>query len=125
MPVNSTKIADLAKSYAAAWTARDGFDIAQHFEPTGQLIVNGSPATNPKSIADVAQGFITLFPDLHYMADDTRIAGANTLQSWTLYGHHSETNAFIKLSGWTTFTVSDAGKIQTAHMFYDPTEMKG
>ncbi len=125
MPITSAKIADLAKSYAAAWTARNGFDISQHFEPTGQLIVNGTPATDPKAIADVAQGFITLFPDLHYMADDTRIAGANALQSWTLYGHHSETNAFTKLSGWNTFTVSDAGKIQTVDMFYDPSEMKG
>lgn len=63
--------------------------------------------------------------DLHYMADDTRIAGKNMLQSWTLYGHHKDTNTFTKLSGWTTWDVSKGGKIQTAQMCFDASQLLG
>lgn len=115
-----SNLSNLASGFAAAWTARDAFAVAGHFEPSGQLVVNGTPATDPKAIADVAEGFFALLPDLHYMADDTRTAGMNMLQSWTLYGHHKDTNTFTKLSGWTTWNVSSGGKIQSAQMFFDP-----
>ena len=118
-----SNLSNLASGFAAAWTARNAFAVAGHFEPSGRLIVNCTPATDPKAIADVAEGFFTLLPELHYMADDTRTAGQNMLQSWTLYGHHKDTNAFTKLSGWTTWDVSKGGKIQTAQMFFDPTEL--
>lgn len=113
-------LSNLASAYAAAWTARDAFAVAGHFDPAGQLIVNGTAATDPKSIADVAEGFFALLPDLHYMADDTRTAGGHVLQSWTLYGHHADTKTFTRLSGWTTWDVSKDGKIQAAQMFFDP-----
>ena len=116
-------LSNLASGYAAAWTAHDAFVLAAHFEPTGHLVVNGEAATSPKAIADVAEGFFTLLPDLHYMADDTRTAGQEMLQSWTLYGHHKDTNIFTKLSGWTTWDVSKGGKIQIAQMFFDSNEL--
>ena len=57
------------------------------------------------------------------MADDTRTAGQEMLQSWTLYGHHKDTNISTKLSGWTTWDVSKGGKIQIAQMFFDSKEL--
>ena len=118
-----SKFSNLASKYAAGWTSRDAFAVAGQFEPTGELIVNGKVASDPKMIADVAEGFFTLLPDLHYMADDVRIADKYTMQSWTLYGHHSDTKKFMRLSGWTTWNVSARGKIQTAQMFFDPSEL--
>ncbi|WGI20895.1 nuclear transport factor 2 family protein [Amylibacter sp. IMCC11727] len=125
MPVPSQKITNLTQSFCTAWTDRDAFAVAGLFEADATFLVNGTPAKDPKAIADVADGFFTLFPDLHFMADDTRIASPNALLSWTFYGHHQKTKSFTKLSGWITLVASDTGKIATAQMFYDPSALKG
>lgn len=125
MSVSAQKITTLTQSFCAAWTDRDAFAVAGLFEADATFLVNGTPAADPKAIADVAEGFFTLFPDLHFMADDTRIASPHALLSWTFYGHHQDTKFFTKLSGWVTLVVSDNGKIASAQMFYDPNALKG
>ena len=54
-----------ARRYTAAWCSKDPHKVAAHFTDTGWLSVNDGPrATGHAAIAEVAQGFMTTFPDL-------------------------------------------------------------
>lgn len=110
----------LANDYAAAWTSHNSVFVADHFTDDGQITVNnGDLLTGHKAIAEMAEGFYAAFPDLHLMCDDIRVSGNHALFVWTFYGHHSETKAFTKVSGWEEWDVSDDIKINSSRGWFD------
>lgn len=113
-------IVALANSYTAAWTSHNGVSVADHFTDDGQITVNnGDLLTGHKAIAEMAEGFYAAFPDLHLMCDDIRVSANHALFVWTFYGHHSETKAFTKVSGWEEWDVSDDVKIKSSRGWFD------
>jgi hypothetical protein len=62
---------DFATHYTAAWCSQHPESVAAFFSPDGSLRVNDDPAAVGRSaITQVAQSFMTAFPDLAVMMDD-------------------------------------------------------
>jgi len=78
------QLRDFAKRYTAAWCSREAASVAAFFAPNGSLSVNGALAAGRGAITDVAQGFMTAFPDMELQMDDVRIEGDRAVYHWTL-----------------------------------------
>ena len=64
-------LSDFARRYTAAWCSQDAASVAAFFAPNGSLRVNdGIPAVGRRAIAEVAQGFMTDFPDMKVLMDN-------------------------------------------------------
>src|ERR1700730_2936727 len=65
MKIEPAQLRDLAKRYTAAWCSKDPESVAASYSPNGSLSVNGDvPAVGRSAISEVAQEFMTAFPDL-------------------------------------------------------------
>jgi uncharacterized protein (TIGR02246 family) len=65
MNIEPAQLRDLAKRYTAAWCSKDPERVAAVYSPNGSLSVNGAaPAVGRSAISEVAQGFMTAFPDM-------------------------------------------------------------
>ena len=76
-----------AQGYAQVWSSqRPGF-VAMFFEEDGVLQVNdGEPATGRNAISNVAQSFMTRFPDLNVRFDSLAHKPDGIEFHWTLTG---------------------------------------
>ena len=64
----------LAEAYTAAWCSQNAARVASFYEDTGSLRVNDNPpAVGRTAITEVAQGFMTAFPDMKVSLDDVRM----------------------------------------------------
>src|SRR5258708_6991252 len=91
MPPEPTALCDFARRYTAAWCSQDAPSVATFYSPAGSLSVNcGAPAARGEPITEVAQSFISAFPDLEGRMCDllvqsncavyhSTLAGPNTL----------------------------------------------
>ena len=62
---------DFAERYTAAWCSQAPASVAAFFSPQGSLSVNGGAAAVGRiAISEVAQGFMTAFPDLEVLLDE-------------------------------------------------------
>src|SRR5262245_9381667 len=61
------QVRELAQSSAEAWCSRDPQRVAAHFVPGGTIAVNGG---EPAGVTEVAQSFISEFPDIEVFTDD-------------------------------------------------------
>ena len=67
----SAKLREFALRYTAAWCSQDSASVAAHYSPDGSLSINdGAPATGRIAITEVAEGFMTAFPDMQVLMDD-------------------------------------------------------
>jgi hypothetical protein len=68
MTIDPAGLRDLAERYTAAWCSQDAASVACFFAPNGSLRVNdNAPAVGRAAITDVAQGFMSAFPDLRVL----------------------------------------------------------
>ena len=86
MKVEAAWLRDFAKRYTASWCSRDAARVAAFFAPNGSLSVNGTLAAGRGAITEVAQGFMTAFPDMELLMDDVRIEGDRAVYHWTFIG---------------------------------------
>jgi hypothetical protein len=64
MQAAPAQLRDFAARYAAAWCSQDPTSVAGFYSPGGSLTVNNDvPAVGRNAIAEVAQSFMTAFPD--------------------------------------------------------------
>src|SRR5580693_3684090 len=77
---------DLAQRYTAAWCSRDAACVAAFFAQNGSLSVNGAPNVGRRAITEVAQGFMSAFPDMVLRMDDLCIEGDRAVYHWTFIG---------------------------------------
>jgi uncharacterized protein (TIGR02246 family) len=123
MKTEPTKLRDLAKRYTAAWCSRDAASVAAFYSPSGSLSVNGGiPATGRSAISEVAQGFMTAFPDLEVMMDDVLVQGDNTVYHWTLAGTNAGpggTGKRVRISGFEIWTIGADGLIAESRGHFD------
>jgi uncharacterized protein (TIGR02246 family) len=74
MKIEPAQLRDLAKRYTAAWCSKDPARVAAFYSPNGSLSVNGAaPAVGRSAISEVAQGFMTAFPDREVIMDDVLV----------------------------------------------------
>ena len=68
------KLREFATRYTAAWCSQDAASVSAFFAEDGSLAVNDdSPAVGRDAITQVAQGFMTAFPDMEVRMDVVEI----------------------------------------------------
>ena len=62
---DSTRLADFAARYTAAWCSHRAADVAAFYAESGSLTINdGTPAVGRGAVQAAAQNFMSAYPDL-------------------------------------------------------------
>jgi predicted ester cyclase len=110
-----TFLRGFAKRYTAAWCSRNAASVAAFFAAIGSLSVNGDPAVGRRAITEVAQGFMSAFPDMELLMDDIRTGG--TL-SGTIPGGGG-TAKRVRFSGFEEWKFGEDGLIAESQGHFD------
>ena len=119
------QLQDFARRYTAAWCSRDAARVAAFFAPDGSLSVNGALAAGRGAIAEVAQGFMTAFPDMELQMDDVRIEGGRAVYHWTFIGTNTGpggTGKRVRFSGFEKWKIGQDGLIAESQGQFDSAE---
>jgi uncharacterized protein (TIGR02246 family) len=115
MKFESSRLRDFARRYTAAWCNRNAASVAAFYSPSGSLSVNGgAPAIGQDAISEIAQGFMTEFPDLEVVMDDVLAQGDNAVYHWTLSGTNTApggTGKRVCISGFEIWKIGADGLI--------------
>ena len=118
-----TRLRDFAERYTAAWCSQDAASVAAFFSPDGSLRVNdAAPAVGRKAITDVAQGFMTDFPDMQVLMDDLTVLGDKVVYRWTLAGTNTgpgATGRRVRISGFEEWRMGEDGLIAESLGHFD------
>ena len=120
--IEPAQLRDFARRYTAAWCSRDAANVAAFFAPEGSLSVNGGLAAGRGAIAEVAQGFITAFPDMELLMDDIRIKGNRAVYHWTFIGTNTGpggTGKRVRFSGYEEWKIGEDGLIAESQGHFD------
>jgi predicted ester cyclase len=122
---------DFAQRYTAAWCSQNAASVAAFFSVNGSLSVNGSvPAVGRAAITDVAQSFMTAFPDLRVALDQVlerrdRAEYHWTEYHWTLTGTNTGpqgTGHAVRISGFEVWQIGTDGLIASSLGHFDSTD---
>ena len=98
------RLTKFAREYAKAWSSQNPESVAEFFAENGWLSVNDGPrAVGRAAIAEVAQTFMTTFPDMAVTFDNLEQRGSETEFHWTLTGTNSGpggTGKRVRISGY-------------------------
>lgn len=104
-----------AQRYAAAWSSQNPDSVASFYSEEGRLVVNaGEAAVGREAIAEVARGFMKVFPDMVVTFDRLEPRGERMLFHWTLTGTNTGpggTGASVSISGFEAWLMGDDGLI--------------
>lgn len=124
MDINELR--EFAAEYTAAWCSQDPASVASFFAENGSLKVNDSePAVGREAITEVAQGFMTAFPDMVVEMDDVAVQGEHAIYRWTLTGTNTGpggTGAAVLISGYEQWTIGEDGLIAASTGHFDEAE---
>jgi ketosteroid isomerase-like protein len=113
----------LAARYTAAWCSRDASRVADYYASSGSLRVNGGhPAVGRIAITEVAQGFMTAFPDMKVLMDGLLVQGDRAVYAWTLVGTNAGpggTGHRVHISGFEVWRIGDDGLIAESRGYFD------
>jgi len=119
---------DFATRYTAAWCSQDASRVAAFYSVDGSLSVNGgAPATGRPAITEVAQSFMTAFPDMQVLLDEVRVQGERPEYHWTLIGTNSGpggTGHRVRISGFESWEFGDDGLILSSLGQFDEAEYR-
>ena len=119
-------VLDLARRYTEAWCSQDPQRVASFYEENGSLTVNGGvPAVGREAIEDVAQGFMSAFPDMKVFMDDLVVNDDDIRYHWTLTGTNSGpggTGRSVRISGFESWRVGPTGLIERSDGRFDESE---
>ena len=123
MTIDPEGLRDFAERYTAAWCSQDAASVAAFFAPNGSLRVNeNDPAIGREAITDVAQGFMTAFPDLEVLMDDLVVDGDQAVYRWTLVGTNTGpggTGRAVRISGFEEWRIDADGCIAESLGHFD------
>jgi nuclear transport factor 2 (NTF2) superfamily protein len=123
IPLN---VQSFAQAYAKAWCSDQPQRVAAFFSPTGSLKVNdGAPALGRAAIADVAQGFMTAFPDIIVSFDRLERKDERVHFHWTLTGTNTGpggTGRFVRVSGYEDWRFAADGLVAESLGHFDAAE---
>jgi uncharacterized protein (TIGR02246 family) len=122
------ELRDFATRYTAAWCSRNPASVAAFFAEDGSLRVNEDPpAVGRASIMQVAQSFMTAFPDLLVAMDDLRVHGEDAEYHWTLTGTNTGpegTGRSVRIGGFEKWRLGRDGLIVTSEGHFDAAEYR-
>ena len=118
----------LAEAYTAAWCSQDAARVASFFEENGSLQVNeDSPAVGRDAITEVAQGFMTAFPDMQVFLDDLLLQDDGVIYRWTLTGTNTGpggTGRTVRISGFEVWEIGADGLIANSRGHFDSVDYR-
>lgn len=119
---------DFAERYTAAWCSHDAASVAAFYAADGSLSVNdGAPAVGRSAIAEVAQSFMTAFPDLRVELDEVITEGDRVFYYWTLTGTNTGpggSGRSVRISGFESWRFGDDGLIASSLGHFDGSEYR-
>ena len=116
------QLRDFATRYTAAWCSQNAPSVAAFFAPNGSLSVNGVPAVGRRAITEVAQGFMTDFPDMQLLMDDVLLESDRAVYHWTLIGTTTGpggTGRQVRISGFEVWKFGEDGLIAESQGHFD------
>jgi len=123
MTADSESLREFAQRYTAAWCSEDAASVAAFFAPNGSLRVNDDePAVGRAAITDVAQGFMSAFPDMRVLMDDLVADGDQAVYRWTLVGTNTGpggTGRAVRISGFEEWRIGADGLIAESLGHFD------
>ncbi|NNF11885.1 MAG: SnoaL-like domain-containing protein [Gemmatimonadetes bacterium] len=124
--MNLEEIQAFGTAYTAAWNSGEPGAVAAFFEPSGSLKVNeAEPAVGREAVAQVAEGFMTAFPDMVLTMDSVRLTEAGAEYHWTFEGTNTGPGGSgnrVKFSGYEEWTLSEAGLVARSLGSFDEAE---
>ena len=127
-PVQKYHLLDFAERYTAAWCSQDAVSVAAFYSADGSLAVNdAAPAVGRVAIAEVAQSFMTAFPDLRVTLDAVTTQDGRARYHWTLTGTNTGpggTGRPVRISGFEIWRFGDDGLIASSQGHFDSTEYR-
>ena len=124
--MNSAELAELATSYAAAWSSQDPEKLASFYTGDGSLRVNaGEPSLGREAIASTARGFMEAFPDMVVTVDSVRRVDDKVEFHWIWTGTNTGpggTGNAVRMTGYEEWTLSVDGLIVKSEGHYDEDE---
>ena len=91
MQAAPAQLRDFAARYTAAWCSQDPTSVAGFYSPGGSLTVNNDvPAVGRNAIAEVAQSFMTAFPDMPLIMDEVLMQRDRVEYHWTCAPNHMQ-----------------------------------
>ena len=128
MQTDPTKLRDFAVLYTAAWCSQDPASVAAFFSPDASLTVNhGTPAIGRSQITELAQSFMTTFPDLQVLMDDVRVRADCAEYHWTLIGTSTGpggTGHRVRISGFERWQIGADGLIAVSEGQFDEADYR-
>ena len=113
----------LAEKYTVAWCSQNAASVASCYEENGSLRVNDDPpAVGRTAITEVAQGFMTAFPDMKVSLDDVRMQDDRAVYHWTLTGTNNGpggTGRAVRISGYEEWLIGANGLIANSRGHFD------
>ena len=112
-----------AERYAAAWCSQNASSVAGFYQENGSLKVNDdAAAVGRPAITEVAQGFMTAFPDLKVSLDRLVFDDDRTIFHWTCTGTNTGpggTGRFVRFSGFESWEIGADGLIAHSRGTFD------
>jgi steroid delta-isomerase-like uncharacterized protein len=127
MPPNNVElIRSFAEAYTTAWCSQNAASVAACYEEGGSLRVNeDAPAIGREAITQVAQGFMTAFPDMQVVMDDLVLEDGAAIYHWTLIGTNNGpggTGRLVRISGYEVWQLGMSGLIANSKGHFDAQE---
>jgi hypothetical protein len=121
-----SKLRDFAARYTAAWCSQNPVSVAAFYASDGSLTVNdGPPAIGRTAITEVAQSFMTDFPDMTVAMDDLLIKEDGAHYRWTLTGTNTGPGGSgnkVRISGFEVWQIGADGLIASSQGHFDSAE---
>jgi predicted ester cyclase len=122
------ELRDFGARYTAAWCSRNAQSVAAFFSEDGWLRVNDDPpAVGRSAVTQVAQSFMTAFPDLRVVMDDLLVHGDEAEYHWTLTGTNTGpegTGHRVRISGVERWRFGCGGLIASSQGNFDAAEYR-
>jgi predicted ester cyclase len=117
---------DFAARYTAAWCSQNAANVAAFFSTNGSLSANGGPpAVGRSAIQEIAQSFMTAFPDLRVLFDELVVQDGRRDRAdyhWTLFGTNNGpggTGNRVQVSGVENWQIGADGLIAVSRGEFD------
>jgi len=114
--------------YTAAWCSQDAANVAAFYSPGGFLTINnGTPAVGRREIREVAQSFMTAFPDLEIVMDELVMRVDGAAYHWTLIGTNTGPGGAgnrVHISGFEVWTFGSDGLIVSSRGHFDASDYR-
>jgi nuclear transport factor 2 (NTF2) superfamily protein len=124
--MDPVRLREFAERYAAAWCSQEPARVAACYSPNGSLRVNSAaPAVGTNSIREVAQGFMTAFPDMQVLMDEVVVLGEGAEFHWTLVGTNTGPGGAgnrVRISGFEEWEFGADGLIARSLGHFDEAE---